>query len=51
MTDKEAVKLVHETIELGCNFFDTAPNYGLGKSESILGEAFKGRRDEVIINK
>lgn len=50
MTDKEAVKLVHEAIELGCNFFDTAPNYGLGKSESILGEAFKGRRDEVIIN-
>lgn len=50
MTDKEAVKLVHEAIELACNFFDTAPNYGLGKSESILGEAFKGRRDEVIIN-
>ncbi|GEM03107.1 oxidoreductase [Halolactibacillus miurensis] len=50
MDDKTAVKLVHEAIDLGCNFFDTAPNYGLGKSETILGEAFKGRREEVVIN-
>lgn len=50
MSDQEAAKLVHEAIELGCNFFDTAPNYGLGKSETILGEAFKGRREEVVIN-
>lgn len=50
MTDKDAVKLVHEAMDSGCNFFDTAPNYGLGKSEELLGEAFQGKRDQVIIN-
>lgn len=50
MTDNEAVKLIHEAMDAGCNFFDTAPNYGLGKSETLLGEAFKGKRDQVIIN-
>lgn len=50
MDDHRAVRLVHEAIDLGCNFFDTAPNYGLGKSESILGEALKEKRGQVIIN-
>lgn len=50
MTDKQAVSLVHEAIDQGCNFFDTAPNYGGGMSESILGEALDGRRAHVVIN-
>lgn len=50
MTDSDAVRLVHEAVDSGCNFFDTAPNYGLGKSEELLGEALKGKRDQVIIN-
>lgn len=50
MTDSDAIKLVHEAMDSGCNFFDTAPNYGLGKSEELLGVAFEGKRDQVVIN-
>ena len=50
MTDEEAIYLVHKAMDLGCNFFDTAPNYGLGKSEELLGKAFKGKRDQVVIS-
>jgi aryl-alcohol dehydrogenase-like predicted oxidoreductase len=34
---------------LGVNFFDTAANYGAGHSERLLGQAFKSRRDQVVI--
>ncbi|WP_202412325.1 aldo/keto reductase [Halobacillus litoralis] len=50
MTDKKALQLVSEALDYGCNFFDTAPNYGDGKSEEILGKALKGKRDQVVIS-
>jgi aryl-alcohol dehydrogenase-like predicted oxidoreductase len=50
MSDEEAIKLVQAALGSGVNFFDTAPGYGLGKSEELLGRALKGRRDEVVIN-
>lgn len=50
MSDKEAVDLVNEAMDKGCNLFDTAPNYGLGKSETLLGRALKGKRDQVVIS-
>lgn len=50
MSEYEGIHIVHKALELGCNFFDTAPNYGLGKSEEILGKALKGKRNQVIIN-
>lgn len=49
-TGQDAVRLVQEAIELGCNFFDTAPNYAGGKSEEILGKALKNMREDVVIN-
>ena len=33
---------IHRALELGVNYFDTAPGYGGGESEKILGEALKG---------
>ncbi|KAF2955726.1 aldo/keto reductase [Marinitoga sp. 38H-ov] len=49
--DSEAIKLVETAVELGCNFFDTAPNYAEGKSELILGEALKEfDREKIVIN-
>lgn len=36
-------------LELGIDFFDTAEIYGGGRSESLLGEALRGRREEVFI--
>ncbi|MBT2703038.1 aldo/keto reductase [Bacillus sp. ISL-35] len=50
MEDKQAIRLVHEALDHGCNFFDTAPNYGGGKSESLLGEALSGRRSAAVIS-
>jgi len=50
MSDKKAVRLVHEALDQGCNFFDTAPNYGAEMSESLLGEALHGRRTDAVIN-
>lgn len=51
MTEKEAIEMVHKSIESGVNFFDTAPNYGFGTSESRLGKALKDYdRDKIVIN-
>jgi aryl-alcohol dehydrogenase-like predicted oxidoreductase len=49
--EEESIYLVHKSIELGVNFFDTAPNYGLGTSELRLGKALKGiDRSRIVIN-
>ena len=46
----EATRMVDICLEAGVNMFDTADVYSRGDSESILGEAIKGRRDEVLIS-
>jgi aryl-alcohol dehydrogenase-like predicted oxidoreductase len=45
----EAVALLQGAIEEGVNHFDTAQMYGMGANERLLGEAFKDRRDKVVI--
>ena len=51
MSEAEAIELVHRALDLGVNFFDTAPNYGMGSSEVRLGKALKKcERDKVVIN-
>ncbi|REE78659.1 aryl-alcohol dehydrogenase-like predicted oxidoreductase [Paenibacillus taihuensis] len=50
MANDEAIGLVHTAVDQGCNFFDTAPGYGRGASERLLGEALEGKRDRVVIN-
>lgn len=47
---QEATKLVDICLEAGLNMFDTADIYSDGDSEKILGEAIKGRRDQVLIS-
>ena len=49
MDDTESIRAIHRAMELGVTFFDTAANYGAGHSERILGQAVKGRRDQVVI--
>lgn len=51
MSEKEAVDLVHKALDLGINFFDSAPNYGNGTSELRLGKALGGTdRSGIVIN-
>jgi aryl-alcohol dehydrogenase-like predicted oxidoreductase len=50
MEDRDAIQLVHAALDAGCNYFDTAPNYGRGASETLLGKALAGRRQEVVIS-
>ncbi len=51
LSEKEALEMVWEALDLGVNFFDTAPNYGLGSSEERLGKALgKTDRSKVVIN-
>lgn len=50
MTQQYAEELILAAFNRGCNFFDTAPNYGLGKSEMILGNVLPQIRSKVAIN-
>lgn len=44
-----ANEMVAKAIDKGVNFFDTADGYAGGESETILGRALEGRRDDVVI--
>ncbi|MEX2213375.1 MAG: aldo/keto reductase [Phycisphaeraceae bacterium] len=47
--DTQAVKAIHAAIDCGMNMIDTAPVYGFGLSESIIGTAIQGKRDKVVL--
>lgn len=47
--EKESIKAVNVALESGVNFIDTAPMYGKGLSEEIIGKAIKGKRDKVVL--
>lgn len=44
-----SIRLVHAALDAGINYFDTARLYAEGESETVLGEALKGRRSDVFI--
>ena len=45
---KQMIELIHKSIDLGGNFFDTAVVYGEG-NEIVLGQAIKGMREKAVI--
>jgi aryl-alcohol dehydrogenase-like predicted oxidoreductase len=47
--DAEAIRAIHRAIDGGVNCVDTAPAYGSGHAEEVLGRALAGRRDKVIL--
>ncbi len=49
MSDAQGIDLVHSALDRGCNFFDTAPPYARGNSETVLGNALSGHRDKAVI--
>jgi len=40
--EKQAIRVVRSALDLGINFFNSAPYYGFAKSEILLGKALKG---------
>jgi len=47
--DDESLKSMKLALELGVNFFDTAPNYGDGRSEQLIGTALRGWSGQTYI--
>jgi aryl-alcohol dehydrogenase-like predicted oxidoreductase len=47
--EAESIHTLHKAIDLGVNFFDTADMYGSGANEQLLGKAFKGRWNEIVL--
>jgi aryl-alcohol dehydrogenase-like predicted oxidoreductase len=47
--DDESINTLHKALDLGVNFFDTADMYASGANEKLIGKAFKGKWNEVIL--
>jgi methylglyoxal reductase len=47
--ENEAVDAIHASLDAGVNLIDTAPIYGRGRSEEIVGRAIRDRRDRVVL--
>ena len=47
--DAVSARVVEAAIDKGINFIDTAPIYGSGRSEEVIGKAIKGKRDSLVI--
>ena len=45
----ECLNMIGSALDAGINFIDTADVYGRGESEEIVGEALRGRRDDVVL--
>lgn len=44
-----AISALHAAVDAGINFFDSAEGYGAGRSEELIGKAFRSLRDRVVI--
>jgi methylglyoxal reductase len=47
--EAESVRAIHAAIDAGLTLIDTAPVYGFGLSEEIVGKAIRDRRDKVVL--
>jgi len=49
--EAESIKTIHHALDLGLNLIDTAPVYGFGRSEEIVGKALadQGRREKAVL--
>ena len=48
-SDADSIRAAEEAIDKGVNLIDTAPIYGFGRSEEVVGRAVRGKRDRVLI--
>ncbi len=47
--DADAIAAIHRALDLGITLLDTADVYGDGHNEQLVGQAIRGRRDEVVL--
>jgi methylglyoxal reductase len=47
--DGAAIRSIQAALDAGVNFIDTAPAYGLGHAEALVGTAIQGRRERVVL--
>ncbi len=47
--ERESIRTIEAALDLGINWIDTAPFYGWGTAEQIVGRALQGKRDKVYI--
>jgi methylglyoxal reductase len=47
--DAESIRTIHRARDLGVTLLDTAPAYGLGHSEEVVGKALAGRRGDYVL--
>jgi methylglyoxal reductase len=47
--DAESIRTIHAALDCGINLVDTAPAYGFGRSEEVVGKALQGRRNQAIV--
>jgi len=47
--EADAVRAIEAAIDNGINCIDTAPAYGAGHAEELIGRVISGRRDKIII--
>lgn len=47
--EQESIRAIHAFLDAGGNLIDTAPVYGFGRSEEVVGKAIADRRDQVIL--
>ena len=48
--DGESIRAIHAALDAGITLIDTAPVYGFGHSEEVIGKAIKDRRDKVVVS-
>ena len=47
--DEQSIRAIHAAIEAGITLIDTAPVYGWGRSEEVVGKAIHDRRDKIVL--
>jgi len=48
--DAESIDTIHRAVDRGITLIDTAPAYGAGHAEEIVGRAIKGLREKVVVS-
>src|SRR5689334_15727066 len=49
--EAESIRAIHTALDLGVNWVDTAPFYGWGRAEQVVGRALRGRDDVLVFTK